>query len=149
MAQAKRKISCLSLPLQQQLSFDNEGRFFDLKSIFDKLNSKYFSNALRRYRIVWGRRRKKRPKSYFVFASIQEADRIIRVHPLLDARFVPQWFMEYVIYHEMLHAQVPDEFDRSGRRRVHTERFNMRERRFPLYHKARRWEAENLARFLR
>lgn len=149
MAQAKRKISCLSLPLQQQLPFEHEGRYFDLRAIFDKLNAKYFSNSLRRYRVVWGRRRKKRPKTYFVFASILEGDRLIRVHPLLDAPFVPRWFLEYVLYHEMLHAVVPDEFDQNGRRRVHTDKFNTRERRFPLYHRARRWEMENLGRFLR
>ena len=149
MARAKRKISCLSLPLQRQLSFDSEGRFFDLKAIFDKLNARYFAKSLRGYRVIWGRRRKKRPKSYLVFASIQEEDRVIRVHPLLDARFVPQWFMEYVLYHEMLHAVVPDEFDENGRRLVHTERFRQRERRFPFFMRARRWEAENLGRFLR
>ena len=149
MARAKRKISYLSLPLQRQLSFDSEGRYFDLKAVFDKLNAKFFSNRLRDYRVIWGRKRKKRPKSYFVFASIQEEDRVIRVHPLLDAAFVPQWFMEYVLYHEMLHAMVPDEFDQNGRRCVHTVRFRERERKFPLFGRARKWEAENLGRFLR
>lgn len=120
-----------------------------MRALFDKINARYFSNRLRRYRIVWGRRRRQRPKTYLVFASIQEQDRIIRVHPLLDAPFVPHWFMEYVLYHEMLHAVVPDEFDASGRRRVHTERFRERERAFPLYRRAVKWEMENLGRFLR
>jgi hypothetical protein len=57
--------------------------------------------------------------------------------------------MEYVLYHEMLHAVVPDEFDPNGRRLVHTERFKARERLFPAYRRARRWELENLGRFLR
>ena len=149
MARAKRKISCLSLPLQRQLSFDTEGRYFDLRTIFEKLNARFFANRLRGYRVIWGKRRKKRPKSYFVFASIQEEDRLIRVHPLLDAPFVPYWFMEYVLFHEMLHATVPDEFDQNGRRRVHTEKFRRRERTFPFFGRARRWEEENLARFLR
>ena len=149
MARAKRKISCLSLPLQRQLSFEHEGRYFDLKAIFDKLNAKFFRSSLRGYRVIWGRRRKKRPKTYLVFASIQEEDRVIRVHPLLDAPFVPNWFMEYVLYHEMLHAMVPDEFGSNGRRCVHTESFRERERQFPYFRRARRWEAENLGRFLR
>ena len=99
--------------------------------------------------MIWGRKRKQRPKTYFVFASIQEEDRIIRVHPLLDAPFVPKWFMDYVIYHEMLHAFVPDEFDENGRRCVHTARFRARERKFRLFGRARKWEMENLGRFLR
>jgi len=149
MPRRKRKVARLSLPYQRQFAVDHEGRYFDLKAIFDKLNAKYFAKALRRYRVVWGRRRRQRPKSYFVFATIQEEDRIIRVHPLLDAPFVPRWFMEYVMYHEMLHAVVPDEFDQNGRRRVHTERFKARERLFPQYRRARQWESENLGRFLR
>ena len=148
MPRPKRKISHLSLPLQQQLPFAHEGRYFDLLEIFNRLNVKHFRCALKGYKIVWGRRRKSRPKTYFIFASIQEADRIIRVHPLLDAPFVPTWFMEYVVYHEMLHAVVPDEFDANGRRRVHTERFLAEEQKFPHYRKARKWEAENLGRFL-
>jgi hypothetical protein len=49
----------------------------------------------------------------------------------------------------MLHSVVPDETLRSGRRRVHTEEFNRREREFRNYDRARRWEEQNLARFLR
>jgi hypothetical protein len=56
--------------------------------------------------------------------------------------------MEYVVYHEMLHAVIPDEYDDHGRRRVHTERFLAAEQKFPHYRKARKWEAENLGRFL-
>ncbi len=135
--------------MQRQLSFFSEGRYFDLQAIFRKLNHKYFRNSLKRYSIVWGRKRKLPPKEYFVFGTIQEEDRIIRIHPLLDARFVPAWFIEYVIYHEMLHTVVPDEVDASGRRCVHTDRFNRLERKFPGYTKAKKWEDENLVRFLR
>ena len=81
--------------------------------------------------MIWGRRRKRRPKEYFVFGTIQEEDRIIRINPLLDQPFVPLWFLQYVLYHEMLHSVVPDEIGPDGRRRVHTEEFNRREREFP------------------
>jgi hypothetical protein len=74
---------------------------------------------------------------------------VIRIHPLLDQPFVPRWFLEYVLYHEMLHSVVPDEVDSAGRRRIHTAKFYRRERAFPRYRRARRWESENLARFLR
>lgn len=149
MPKRKRKVSHSRLPFQKELPFGCEGRYFNLKAIFNKLNARYFRNRLRGYAIVWGRRRRLPPKEYFVFGSIQEEDRIIRIHPLLDARFVPRWFLEYVVYHEMLHSVVPDEFDANGRRRVHTEEFNRREQAYPRYKAARRWEEENLCRFLR
>jgi hypothetical protein len=149
MAKSKRKLSASRLPIQQQLQFAHEGRFFDLKAVFNKINARYFANSLKGYTITWGRRRKLPPKRYFVFGTIQEEDRVIRIHPRLDASFVPQWFLEYVLYHEMLHAVVPEETTPTGRRRIHTKEFHRREQAYPLYKKARRWEAENLSRFLR
>jgi hypothetical protein len=149
MGKRKRKLSVKKLPLQRQLYFSAEGEYFDLRAMFDKINAQYFSNSLRGYAITWGRKRRLAPKEYFVFGTIQEEDKVIRIHPLMDAPFVPTWFLEYVIYHEMLHAVVPEEIDDYGRRRVHTLEFYRREKQFHCYNRARRWEDENLDRFLR
>lgn len=145
----KRKAAHPRLPMQQQLNLEHEGKYFDLRAIFDRLNARHFRNRLRGYKVVWGRRRKQLPKEYFVFGTIQEEDRIIRINPRLDQPFVPRWFLEYVLYHEMLHSVVPDEIGADGRRRVHTEEFYRREREYPSYRRARRWEEDNLARFFR
>ena len=145
----KRKIAHPTLPMQRQLNLRHEGRYFDLQKIFDRLNRRHFRGRLRDYDVRWGRRRRHRPKDHFIFGTIQEEDRVIRINPLLDQPFVPLSFLKYVLYHEMLHSVVPDEKLGNGRRRVHTEQFNRREQRFPGYRQARRWEEENLARFLR
>ena len=145
----KRKVAHSTLPMQRQLNLQHEGKHFDLKRIFDDVNERYFRGRLRNYRVMWGPRRKHRPRNYFVFGTIQEEDRLIRINPLLDQPWVPLWFLRYILYHEMLHSVVPDEPLAGGRRRVHTEEFNRRERRFRGYRKARRWEEQNLARFLR
>src|SRR5260370_16884929 len=123
MGKRKRKLSVKRLPLQRQLEFFHEGEYFPVQAIFGKLTAEYFNGALKGSAITWGRRRRLPPKEYFVFGTIQEEDRIIRIHPLLDAPFVPTWFLEYVIYHEMLHAIVPEEEDATGRRRIHTDEF--------------------------
>ncbi len=149
MASRKRKVATPKLPLQRQFCFGERGRFFDLRAIFEKLNGRYFNNRLRGYTIVWGRKRRHRPKDYIVFGTIQEEDRMIRIHPLLDRSMVPTWFLEYVIYHEMCHAVVRDRYDRAGRRIIHHERFYARERQFHWFRRAKEWEEENLARFLR
>jgi hypothetical protein len=146
---AKRKLAHPKLPMQRQLNLRHEGRYFDLRAMFDELNERHFGGRLRGYKVMWGRQRKHRPKEYFVFGTIQEEDRVIRINPALDQPFVPRWFLRYVVYHEMLHSVVPDETLAGGRRRVHTEQFNRREREFPGYYRARRWEEVNLARFLR
>ncbi len=145
----KKKIGAPKLPLQQQLDLESGGRYFDLREIFDKINAKYFDNRLKRYRIVWGRKMKRRPLTVVTFGTIYEEERLIRINPRLDAAFVPRWFVEYVVYHEMLHAFVPEETLENGRRRIHTEEFQRREQKFFFYRRARKWELENLARFLR
>ena len=135
--------------VQRQFEFSTEGRHFDLQAIYNRINARYFRNRLRSYTITWGRRRRRRPASYIVFGSIQEEDRIIRIHPLLDREFVPRWYIEYVVYHEMLHAFVPDKHDTAGKRVIHHEGFLKRERKFRHYQAAIQWEQENLGRFLR
>ncbi len=136
--------------MQRQFDFPepSQGRFFNLRAIFDKLNARYFRNRLRDYSIVWGRRRKARPRDLIVFGTIQEEDRLIKIHPLLDRRCIPRWFVEYVMYHEMCHAVIRDRYDTSGRRIVHHEGFFARERKFHWFRRAKTWEHENLARFL-
>ena len=125
------------------------GRYFDLRAIFDRLNERYFGNRLRRYTIMWGQRRRDRPTNEIVFGTIQEEDRMIRIHPLLDRAFIPRWFVEYVVYHEMCHAVVPDRYTKAGRRKVHHDGFWERERKYRFFKRAKQWEEENLGRFLR
>jgi len=146
---SKRHLATVRTPVQRQFEFAAAGRYFDLRAIFDKVNARYFRSRLRGYQIAWGRARRERPKSYIVFGSIQEEDRFIRIHPLLDRQFVPPWYVEYVVFHEMLHAFVPDRYDTAGRRIVHHEGFLRRERRFRHYRRSIEWERENLGRFLR
>ena len=143
----KRKIARSRLPLQQQLGLDTEGRYFDLRGLFNKLNARHFGNRLRGYKVVWGRKRRERPKEYFIFGTIQEEDRVIRINPWLDQRFVPLWFLEYILYHEMLHIKHPARLIK-GRRYYHTSAFRLDERRFPHYEQAQRW-LEQLARLRR
>lgn len=149
MASKKRKAVHAQLPLQTQFAFPEQGKHFNLREIFDKLNARYFRNRLKGYQIVWGQKRKERPSYEIVFGTIQEEDRMIRIHPLLDRSFIPKWFVEYVVYHEMCHAVVPDRYTPSGKRIIHHEGFFEMERKFHWFKRAKRWEQENLGRFLR
>ena len=76
----KRKLAHPKLPMQRQLNLLHEGTHFDLRPIFDDLNKRYFRGRLRGYKVMWGRRRKHRPKEYFIFGTIQEEDRVIRIN---------------------------------------------------------------------
>jgi hypothetical protein len=104
----KRKAAHPRLPMQRQFQLLHEGKHFDLQRMFDELNERHFGGRLRGYKVEWGRRRRQRPKDYFIFGTIQEEDRVIRINPQLDQSFVPAWFLRYILYHEMLHSVVPD-----------------------------------------
>src|SRR5260370_35070182 len=102
MGTRKRKLSVKRLPVQRQLELSHEGQYFDLRALFDKLNAEYFNGALRAYTIIWDRKRKLPPKEYFLFGTIQEEDRIIRIHPLLAATFRTAWLLQYFSNHEIV-----------------------------------------------
>jgi len=84
----KRKLAHPTLPMQRQLNLQHEGTHFDLRPIFDRLNQRYFRGRLRGYKVIWGRRRRHRPREYFVFGTIQEEDRVIEsIHHLINHSF--------------------------------------------------------------
>ena len=63
----------------------------------------------------------------------------------LDARF----FLESVVYHEMLHHHMGGVPDRAGRTVYHTRSFREAEARFPRHHEALDWEKDHLPELLR
>ena len=99
---------------------------------------------MERPRLTWSRTKSRR-----ILGRYDSTHRTIFISLLFDSQHIPDVVLDYVLYHEMLHSVVPDETISRNRRRVHTEEFNRRERQFPDYRRARRWEDENLSRFLR
>ena len=45
----KRKLARPKLPMQRQLNLRHEGRYFDLRQLFDRVNEKHFRGRLRGY----------------------------------------------------------------------------------------------------
>jgi hypothetical protein len=80
--------------------------------------------------------------------SFSVEDRIIRVHPALDQADVPRFFVEWIVFHEMLHGRL--EIRRRGSRRCfHPPEFLAQEREFHDYERAAAWEKENVDRIFR
>ena len=75
--------------------------------------------------------------------SYSVEERLIRVHRSLDRTFVPRYFVEWIVYHEMLH-QVHQAELVNGRRQFHTPAFLADEARFEHYERARAWERAHL-----
>lgn len=123
------------------------GRHHDLKEIFAGLERELVGARVD-CAITWGPAPAVRlPRSSIKLGSYSADSRLIRIHPALDQAFVPRFFVEWIVFHEMLH-HVHGISRRGGKRCVHTEAFAADERRFPDYERARAWERTHLDRLL-
>ncbi|WP_223646885.1 hypothetical protein [Corallococcus sp. EGB] len=140
-------------PLIRQLRRESDaelnplGRCFDLRALYNGVNEAYFGNAIQA-RIGWGRMPPRRRRKSIRLGVYDHQTREIRIHPALDKPDVPAFFVEFIVFHEMLHQLFPSS-NRTGRRVHHPRAFRERERTYPHYAAALRWERENLGTLLR
>ena len=130
-----------------EADLEPRGRYFDLRQLFNQLNHTYFQGGIQA-RIGWGRMPPRRRRKSIRLGVYDHQTREIRIHPALDRAEVPSFFVEFIIFHEMLHQLFPSS-NGSGRRVHHPRAFRDREKAFPLYSAALRWERENLNLLLR
>ncbi|HJK89969.1 MAG TPA: hypothetical protein RMH26_04455, partial [Polyangiaceae bacterium LLY-WYZ-15_(1-7)] len=120
------------------------GAHHDLAAIFDELVPS-FREPMDGVTITWGRltRRKRRQRSLQLGIYVPD-EKLIRIHPVLDQEWVPRFYVESVVHHEMLHHALPAKKEGS-RMRFHTAEFRRRERAFPRFAEAERWEKKHLS----
>ncbi len=139
-----------SLRRPPAVSIETRGEVHDLQELYDDLNRRYFADCIDA-RITWGQRNpegaKRRRRNSIKMGSYSVEDRLIRIHPSLDRLFVPRLFVEWIVFHEMLH-QKHDIPVIGGRRIFHTPEFMAEEASFEHYPRARQWERDNLDRIL-
>jgi predicted metal-dependent hydrolase len=124
------------------------GRHRDLKVVLGRVLKEY-GLKLPRLRIGWGRpARSATARRTIKFGSYSASDRTIRVHPDLDAPDIPDFFVDYIVYHEALHALFPPEPSPDGKRLVHNPEFKRFEKKFKSYGEARAYEREYVRRKL-
>lgn len=137
-------------PRRRAIALSAAGVHHDLQAICRAVNERYFAGAAQ-VDITWSRENAARVhagRRSIKLGSYSGRDRLIRVHPALDAAFVPKYFVEYIVFHEMLHHMLPPQV-LNGRRELHGPSFRARERQFDDYDAALRWERENLGQLLR
>lgn len=132
-----------------EIRLTTKGKHHDLLAVFQRLNEKYFAGSVHAL-VTWGRRTSapKKKRQTIKLGSYAVQDRLIRIHPALDRRWVPRYFVEFVMFHEMLHHVMPHT-RRPGRRSLHPPEFRERERELRQYERAAAWEKAHLARLLR
>src|SRR6195256_2592296 len=116
-----------------------QGNVYDLDKMFAKLNRKYFDSNLEKPTLTWSKR-----KTRSILGHHDRVYETITISKSLDSTQVPEWFVEYILYHEMLHIKHAARMI-NGRRYYHTAAFRLDERRFAKYEEAQRW-LEQIAR---
>lgn len=117
----------------ETVSEDCKGTHYNLETLFDKINREYFSNELIKPRLTWSQM-----QTYRKFGHYEPArDRIV-ISLTLDETFIPQYVIEFVLYHEMLHKYYGEKWV-NGRRLVHTSEFRTSESKFKYYNEAEAW----------
>lgn len=122
------------------------GKCYELEPIFNRINRNFFNNETNAA-ITWGKRNGRKAYSQIRLGSYSYADKLIRIHPALDKKWVPEFFIESIVYHEMLHAffQVTQ---KNGRKQYHTHEFREYEKKYPKFEQARVWEKQNIHRLI-
>lgn len=119
------------------------GEIYHLKPIYDAINAQYFGNELDLAITWYGKERQKRRRTRITFGQYCTSLRLIKIHRMLDNPFFPDYFVSFVVYHEMLHSVVPASWDKRGRHCFHGPDFKERERLFEHYKQAIAWEKSN------
>jgi len=117
-----------------------KGKSHDLKEVFDRVNNEYFDASVAAS-ITWSRRQPGRVRRR-TLGSYSFSSKTIRVNPILDSPAVPPIFLEFIVYHEMLHAILGVE-RKSGRSIIHSRDFRKKEKEFRGFEAATKWEKAN------
>ncbi|MBL4771241.1 MAG: M48 family metallopeptidase [Planctomycetes bacterium] len=94
--------------------------------------------------ITWSQQNPRGKLRSLRLGSYNRERNLVRIHPLLDDKLVPEFFVRYIIFHELLHAVHKSLKDTAGRWVHHSQAFRQREAQYPDYQAALKWEAKGL-----
>lgn len=114
-----------------------QGDVYDLDEIFELLNQIYFQNTLPKPTLTWSA-----SKTYRILGHHDSTHETVAISKSLDAKSVPRFVVEYVVYHEMLHIKHPTKYI-NGRRYNHTPSFKRDEQEFAFFEDAENWIERN------
>jgi predicted metal-dependent hydrolase len=101
------------------------GHTYDLETVFDELNTRFFYGLMARPQMTWSRDHARNSLGHY-----DPAHNAIVVSRVFDHPAVPRCALEYIVYHEMLHLKHPVKL-RGSRRCIHSPAFQAEEKLFP------------------
>ncbi len=122
------------------------GKVYDLQALYNSINKRYFGGKLDLV-ITWYGEHNKKVREKCTLGQYLSAVKLVKIHRLLDSIKVPLHVIEYVIYHEMVHAVCPAYVDENGRNCIHSKEYKELEECFAEYAEANRWLETNYKNF--
>jgi predicted metal-dependent hydrolase len=110
-----------------------KGRIYDLEAVFEDLNTRFFHGLLARPQLTWSPNHSRNNLGHY-----DPAHNAIVVSRIFDHPRVPQYAVDYIVYHEMLHLKHPVRL-RGSRRCVHSAEFQAEEKLFPQLEEVKRF----------
>lgn len=107
-----------------------KGAAHDLAAAFDRVNAQFFAGQMPRPRLTWSRVFTGRKFGHY--DSLRDT---VMLSSTLDQPSVPEFVIDYLLYHELLHKHLGVRLV-NGRRYVHTPEFYAAERKFPRHAEA-------------
>jgi hypothetical protein len=134
-AATRRRIARIRRQRGRRIAHQPRGEAHDLGAMFAALNRKYFGGRLRRPRLGWSAR----PWASQFGCFDPSLDQIV-MNRRLDHPDVPEYAVEFILYHEMLHVKHPLRAAACGLQ-AHSAGFRAEEKRFAHYSRAGKYLA--------
>jgi hypothetical protein len=134
-----------TVPMAAATDLRPQGRVHDLAKLLDDARAHLEEPV--EAAVTWGQYGRA-PNRSLRLGSCEVGDpAVIRIHPVLDHETVPDWFVSFVLFHELLHVVFPPTRV-GGRRVVHPAALRRAEAKHPDFGRATSWEHDNVGRLL-
>jgi hypothetical protein len=138
----------LPAPDVRESALRARGECYDLAALAADLARKEladaFPSASSLPRLTWGRQGPSRTRHSIRLGSYDQEGGVVRIHTALDQPAVPEFFVRYVLFHELLHAVHPPRKGDGARWIHHGREFKKREKAYPDYARAIAWEKAHI-----
>jgi hypothetical protein len=121
----------LELDLIAQIATETaQGNIYNLDHLFSSINHQYFAGTMSKPRLMWSNILSHRKLGHYE----RTRDRIV-ISKILDHERIPQYLIEFILYHELLHKHHGIQW-LNGKCMVHTPEFKRSERKFSQFEEA-------------
>lgn len=117
-------MQAMQLEVPEQPSNLN-GQHYDLQRVFERVNAQYFAGQMPQPHLRWSRDVTER-----IMGTYQQRSDTVMISQTLDDAQVPEFVIDFVMYHELLHKQLGSRMH-NGRRQVHFAEFKAAEKQYP------------------